>query len=83
MIKNIVTFTLNIITFIFAHDFFKFLQKYPMGWQRLTAYAVGVLLTFPFFAVYIQEEKPENAYMLAFLGSGIGTAFGWMLEDNA
>ena len=82
MIKTILTFILNIVAFTFVHNFFKFLQKYPQGWQRLTCYAIGVLFAFPFFVIHLQDEKSENAYMLAFLGSGIGTAFGWMLEDN-
>lgn len=80
---TVVTFVLNIVTFTFVHNLFKFLQKYPQGWQRLTSYAVGVLFTFPFFVIHLQNEKPQNAYMLSFLASGIGTAFGWMLEDNA
>lgn len=84
MIKTLVLFATNILTFIFIHNRFTFLRKYPQGWGRLTAYAIGVLFTFPFFIVHIiHREKPENAYMLAFLGSGIGTAFGWMFEDTS
>lgn len=83
MTKTLITFVLNILSFIFIHNKFRFLSKYPPGWARITSHAVGIFTSFPFFVVYILHgERPEIAYMLTFLGGGAGTAFGWMLEDN-
>ena len=84
MIRTLGVFIVNIAAFIFIHNRFRFLSKYPQGWGRLTAYAVGVLFTFPFFMSHLyHKERCEISYMLSFLASGIGTAFGWMMEDNA
>lgn len=83
MIKSLATFFVNVASFVWLHNVLSFLKKYPQGWRSLTSYALGVLFTFPFYVVHItHKEKPENAYMLAFLGSGIGTSIGWMLEDT-
>lgn len=72
----------EIIVFIFLHHSTKFIDKYPNGWRQICLYAIGVLFTYPFFCWHIErQEKPRNAYLLAFLGSGVGTAFGWM-SDN-
>ena len=72
----------EIITFFFLHHISKFIDKYPNGWRQICLYAIGVLFTYPFYLLHLRHnEKPENSYLLAFLGSGIGTAFGWM-SDN-
>lgn len=72
---------LSVLVFIFLHHNTKFIDRYPNGWRQICLYAIGVLFTYPFYLLHLKEEKPQNAYLLAFLGSGIGTAFGWM-SDN-
>lgn len=75
------TFPVSIITFIFVHYASKFMDRYPNGWRQICCYAVGVLFTYPFYLWHLRNgETPDNAFLLAFLGSGIGTAFGWMGE---
>lgn len=82
MIKKIIVFVVSIFSFVWIHRFFRFLDKYPVGWSTITSHTVGILLSFPFFVAYVLiGEKPENAYALTFLGAGAGTSFGWMLED--
>ena len=73
----------GVITFFFLHHISKFIDDYPNGWQQICLYSIGVLFTYPFYLLHIkQNEKPENAFLLAFLGSGIGTAFGWMSDNQ-
>ena len=72
----------QIISFVILHHTTKFIDKYPNGWRQICLYAIGVLFTYPFFCLYCDRgEKSQNAYLAAFLGSGVGTAFGWM-SDN-
>lgn len=72
----------TIITFFVIHHATKFIDKYPNGWRQIVLYAIGVLFTYPFYLLHLKEgERPRSAYLIAFLGSGIGTAFGWM-SDN-
>lgn len=73
---------LEIIFFMILHHATKFIDKYPNGWRQICLYAIGVLFTYPFFCLHnMRGEKAQNAYLIAFLGSGVGTAFGWM-SDN-
>jgi predicted permease len=83
LIIKLVIFVLSIVWFIFIHFKFRFIMKYPNGWNKITAYCIGVANTYPFFIAHaINGESPENAFMLAFAGSGFGTVSGWMLEDG-
>ena len=60
--------------------------KIPHGWERLTAYVVGVEGTFPVFVLLMARlgisqdviVRASAAYQLAFLLIGIGVALGWM-----
>lgn len=73
---------INAVTFIFLHHISKFIDNYPNGWRQLTAYAIGVMFTYPFYLLHLKSGKgSEDAFLIAFLGSGVGTAFGWM-SDN-
>lgn len=73
---------LGIIEFFTIHHASKFIDKYPNGWRQICLYAIGVLFTFPLYILHLKNgESPKNAYLLAFLSSGVGTAFGWM-SDN-
>lgn len=72
-----------IIVFLMLHKTLRFTDRYPSGWRQITRYAIGVLCTYPFFLMHLKNrEKPNNAYLLAFLGSGIGTAFGYMSDEK-
>lgn len=76
----------NIVCFIFLHHKTRFIDEYGNGWRQIVSYAVGVLAAFPFFLLHrnkLKETKDAGiiAYLLAFLGSGIGTSFGWMSKD--
>lgn len=82
----LLTLLLNIVAFIHLHNQTKFIDKYPNGWRQITSYCIGVLLTLPFFAIYDHELQKQKyttiaAYLLAFVGSGIGTSIGWMYKD--
>lgn len=72
----------EIVTFFFLHHTSKFIDNYPNGWRQICLYAIGVLFTYPFYLLHLKNRKPpEDAFLIAFLGSGVGTAFGWM-SDN-
>ena len=72
----------EIITFFFLHHISKFIDRYPNGWRQLCLYSIGVLFTYPFYLLHLKSGKcGDDSYLIAFLGSGIGTAFGWM-SDN-
>ena len=74
---------MEIICFFMLHHATKFVDDYPNGWRQIVMYAIGVLFTYPFYLMYLaQNEKPKNAFLLAFLGSGIGTSFGWMSDKG-
>jgi hypothetical protein len=62
--------------------------KIPHGWERLTAYVIGVEGTFPVFVVLMTRlGVPQDAiiragaaFQLAFLLIGIGVAAGWLFD---
>ena len=86
LMKILLTLLLEITTFIFIHHKTKFVDDYPNGWRQITLYALGVLFTLPFYYVFAKifnndEEKALIAYIAAFLGAGVGTAFGYMSTD--
>lgn len=72
----------EIITFFIIHNTTKFIDEYPNGWRQICLYAIGVLFTYPFYLLHLKNGKrPDDAFLIAFLGSGIGTAFGWMADN--
>lgn len=83
LIVKTIILILSVGWFVLLHFKFKFIMKYPAGWTKITAYCIGVGGTYPIFLAHIfNGEKPENAFILSFLGSGAGTVFSWMLEDG-
>ena len=85
--KIILSLTLEILAFIFIHRNTDFVDHYPPGWRQITLYSIGVLATIPFYVMIcsiINKGNEEQTiadlckFALAFLGSGAGTAFGYM-----
>lgn len=80
---ELVTILLEIITFFLIHHKFSFIDKYPYGWRENSNRVVGVMFTLPFFAMFFVASRDRplaraiKSYLLAFLGSGLGTAAGW------
>jgi hypothetical protein len=79
---------LFIATGIALHQTASITGKIPHGWERLTAYVIGVEGTFPVFVLLMNRlGLPQDAiiragaaFQLAFLLIGIGVAAGWLFD---
>ena len=77
---------LEILAFYIIHHKFDFMDAYPYGWRENSNRVIGVMFTFPFFLLFflVSKEKPFSramrSYLIAYLGSGLGTSLGWMSD---
>ena len=79
---DLLILTAEVFAFIGIHHKTKFIDQYPNGWRQITLYAIGVLFTLPFFVLLtLRKFNAFAAYIISFMGAGVGTAFGYMSTD--
>jgi len=89
MKSPILIFLLAIGLGLLYHQASAHTSKMPHGWDRLTDYTIGVTGTAPLCLLWFRHlDGVRNlyvrvfcAFMLAFLGVGIGTAAGWWVDS--
>lgn len=67
------------------HQTKKHTDAMPYGWDRLASYTIGIVGTYPFVMLFWQRLKGNKhrsslAYLLGFLGVGVGVAAGYWLD---
>lgn len=60
----------------------------PRAWSRIARYVVGVVIALPIYVLirHGNERSHESdldiqAYIMAFVGTGVGVAAGYLLDD--
>lgn len=81
----IVEFLASILGGIAAHQTRRITEQLTPGWRNITEHGVGVLCVYPFFLWFRRslrngKDRSDAAYGMAFLGVGIGVAFGWLID---
>lgn len=81
-------FGLSILAGFGLHQTASFTHKMPEGYEQIFGTSIGVVGTLPVFALWLRRLngiKNNNtlaicAYLIAFLGVGIGVSGGWLLD---